>query len=335
VVLPSLAHCTEYSHDANPTAACVTGDATSDVEITDVAFTPDGKLLFSAGEDGRVKVWTWDGATLASDTEVLTTTGGFTSLSVSPDNKLIAAGAITGQLTIWNIIATWQVAAQLTGISNDLNGIAFAPDNTLYAVDDNRSFFVYTSANVAPKSSMVLRTFPFIVATSPTVSNGSYWVAIGYEDGDASLINVNLGVLSAEIPFTVSPGISGVYALKFSFDGKLVASGTADGSFGIWNVPAAGSTATPTPASPAIAITTDFVWNAAFHPSNAYIAIADGSAVTNRRLGIWNVATGALQASVPLTSLTYQPRVVTFSPNGRALVVGEHNCGKILVCVDP
>jgi len=56
--------------------------------------------------------------------------------------------------------------------------------------------------------------------------------------------------------------------------------------------------------------------------------------MSNRRMAIWNLATGAMQAAVPLASLTYQPRSVAFSTNGAALVVGERNCGKILVCTD-
>jgi WD40 repeat protein len=334
-MVPSLAHCTEYIHSVNQTAGCLSGDPATDVEITDVAFTPDGKLLFTAGWDSRVKVWTWNGSVLAPEGHDLPTGGGLTSLAVSADNKLIAAGAVGGQLTIWNIIPTWQVAANLTGIANDVNGVAFGPDRTLYAVDDMQNFFVYTSANVAPKSTMMLRTFPFVIGASPTLSDGSYWLGIGYEDGDASLINVNGGTLGAEIPFSVSLGIAGIYAMKFSFDGRLVASGADDGSFGIWQLPAPGSGAPPTALSPAINLSTDFFWSAAFHSSNAYIAVADGSQPSNRRLAIWNVATGALQASVPLTSLGFQARSVAFSPNGRALVVGERNCGKVLVCVDP
>ena len=92
---PSLARCTEYVHNSDPSAACVAGDPNTDVEITDVAFSPDGKLVYTAGTDSRVKVWTWDGANtnLTAAGHELDTTGGFTALAVSSDNTLVMAGS--------------------------------------------------------------------------------------------------------------------------------------------------------------------------------------------------------------------------------------------------
>jgi hypothetical protein len=37
---------------------------------------------------------------------------------------------------------------------------------------------------------------------------------------------------------------------------------------------------------------------------------------------------------VPTTFYNQRPTAAVFSPDGRTLVVGEHNCGKILVCAD-
>jgi len=330
-LLPSLAHCTEYVHNMNPTAACVSGAAATDVEISAVAFTPDGKYFFSAGEDARVKVWTWNGSTLAVEGTVLGAVPGLTSLAVSADSKLVAIGTPGGQVNVWNVGGSWMIAGALTGVAGDVEDLAFGPDNTLYVTDNLKNLYIYTTANLAPKSMTVLSDYGFEVTTSPRESDGTYWLGIGYEGGNSALQKVSAGALDVAAPFAVSPKVSGVYALVFSPNGRLVASGSDDGSFGIWNVPLP---APPAPNTPRVALSTDFVWNAAFHSSSAYIAIAAGSTLANRQLAIWNVATGALQSSVPLTAMTNQPRSVTFSPNGAALVAGERNCGKILVCVD-
>lgn len=333
---PSLANCTEYDHDVNPSATCATGDGTvADVEITDVEFTPNGKLLFSAGEDGRVKVWTWDGTTLTAEGHELDTSGGFTNLAVSPDGKLVAAGSTAGNLTVWNVGGTWSIAANLTGIAADVNDLTFSPNSQiLYVGDSDGNLTSYVQTSLAPASQMVLRTAtsPFAVTASPAESDGSYWLGIGYGDGNAGLIHVAGGTLGTEVPFTVSPSVTGgIYTMQFSPDGRLIETGAQDGSFGLWSVPL------PSPASPhlpAIAISSDFIFGAAFHPSGASIAIGAGGSDSDRQLGLWTVATGAMLSAVPQTLLSYRPTAVAFSSDGTTVVAGEHSCGKIIVCAD-
>jgi WD40 repeat protein len=332
---PSLAHCTEYGHDLDPAAACVTGDANTDVVITDVAFSHSGKTLYTAGVDSRVKVWVWDEATLSLTAEghELDTSAGFSYVAVSPDDKLVAVGSTGGRLTIWNVGGTWSIAGNLTGITGDIYGVAFSPDSkTLYAIDTDGNLTSYVGT-VSPTVVTLLNpvSVPFVLDASTIESDGSFWLGVGYSDGDASLLHVVGGNVGPEFPFTVSTGLSGTYTMRFSADGTLVESGTDDGSFGIWSVPL------PTPAnprSPPIAITTDWIYGAAFHPTGASIAIAAGGSDANRQLGIWTLATGAPMSAVSNSALSYRPTAVAFSPDGTTLVAGEHSCGKLIVCAD-
>jgi WD40 repeat protein len=338
---PSLALCTEYVHNFDPSAACVTGDPSTDVEITDVAFSPDGKLVYTAGNDSRVKVWTWDGVngTLTAEGHELQTTGGFTALAVSSDNTLVLAGSQNGGVTAWNVGTTWSIAGTLMGLTADVNGVAFAPGSTnknftIYTADADSNLKVYNLTSLSPVSTVVLRTTatPFTLSASPAASDGSYWLAIGYDDGDASLLDVDAqGHVGDEVPFTVSTSVSGVYTSRFSPDGTMLEAGTIDGSFGIWSVPLPSAKA---PRAPQIAVGTDSVFGGAFDPTSSYVAITGGLTVCTRKIGIWNVATGAPRATVPTAFYNQRPTAAVFSPNGKTLVVGEHNCGKILVCAD-
>lgn len=333
---PSLAHCTEYSHDVSPNAACVSGDGITDVDITDVAFTHDGKLLFTAGEDSRVKVWSWNESTLGLTAEghELDTSAGLTYLAVSPDDKLVAVGSPGGRLTVWNIGNSWPIAANLSGIGGDIYGVAFSPDSqTLYAIDTDGDLTSYVETSTAPDQTTALNSLavPFVLGVSPTESDGNFWLGVGYDNGDASLIHVVGGARGPEFPFTVSGTSSGIYTLSFSPDGLSVESGSDNGSFGIWSVPL------PTPASPRspkIAVTTDWVYGAAFHPAGNAVAIAAGSDDDDRQLGIWSLTTGQAVSAVSKAQLSYRPSAVTFSPDGTTMVAGERECGKVIVCAD-
>jgi WD40 repeat protein len=338
---PSLTHCTEYVHNASPSAACVTGDPNTDVEITDVVFSPDGKLLYSAGTDGRVKVWTWDGtnALLTAEGHELGTSGGFTVLAVSSDNTLVLAGSQSGGATAWNVGTTWSIAGSLMGLTADVNGVAFAPGSTnknftIYTADSDSNLYIYNLTSLSPVSEVLLRTTasPFTLSASPAASDGSYWLSIGYSDGDASLHDIDgQGYVGTETPFSVSTSVSGVYTTRFSPDGSMLEAGAIDGSFGIWAVPLSTSKA---PLTPQITVGTDSVFGGAFDPTSRYVAIAGGLSVGTRKIGLWTVATGASLATVPTTLFTQRPTAVAFSPNGTALAIGEHNCGKILICAD-
>lgn len=78
--------------------------------ISDMAFSPDGKLLVSASglDDGLVKVWdTQTGA-------LLHTLAGEDYVSFSADGKLLATGNVGGPVLIWDVI-TGKVLHTLNG----------------------------------------------------------------------------------------------------------------------------------------------------------------------------------------------------------------------------
>jgi WD40 repeat protein len=325
-------NCTEYNHSADTMGTCTPSSdfnvpGVNDAAITDLAFSLDGRYLFSAGNDGRVKVWTWNGTTLVPEGTPLETDS-FTYLAQSPDGRRLAAGSRHGNITVWNL-ADFSVVATLTGVTADIYGLVFSPDSsTLYTIDAGGSLTTFTTMSMAAASTMSFSPLtPYVLAGSTTESDGTYWLAVGYDDGDASIFNVDAGSFATEIDFSVTPSFTdATWTLQFSHDGRFLAGGAQDGSLGIWPVPLTG----PNPISPGIAITASYIDAVAFSPSGASLAVAAGKEAGDALLGVWDVASGAMRARVQ--NLTYRPYSVAYTIDGSTIAAGMRNCGRILIC---
>jgi len=104
--------------------------AHSSLFIEDLEFSPDGKMLASAGFTEGIKVW--DVATGAEVFRFVDQYNGAEGVSFSPDGKLLATR--TGAyLTNLFDISTWQVIHTLDGETTYSGGVAISPDGKFLA----------------------------------------------------------------------------------------------------------------------------------------------------------------------------------------------------------
>jgi hypothetical protein len=110
----------------------------SGVSVSSVAFSPDGKILAVADEEGGTHLWN---AATGRRLATLAGAGGGTavdSVAFSPDGKIVAAGDDAGTTYLWNP-ATGQLLTTLhdPGRQASAESVAFSPDGKTLAVGDN------------------------------------------------------------------------------------------------------------------------------------------------------------------------------------------------------
>ncbi len=94
--------------------------------INTLAFSPDGKNLFSAGYDSRIWIW---GITASAVAREMGLDGGpIISISLTGDGSLLAALCIGDKTVKILDTRTWKEAAQLEGVSYPAGSVSFSRD---------------------------------------------------------------------------------------------------------------------------------------------------------------------------------------------------------------
>ena len=101
-------------------------------EATIVAYSPDGSVLASGHQDGRVQLWDAEtGAQIATLDPANDRLPSVNDLAFSPDGSLLISASSDGTAKVWDL-RTGRVTRRLTH-ADAVNAVAFSPDGSTVA----------------------------------------------------------------------------------------------------------------------------------------------------------------------------------------------------------
>jgi len=316
-------------------------------EVWSVAYSPDGRTLAAADDEGKLKLWdtatgkelavlsghdggilsvAWshDGrklVTASSDTTVklwdadtgqaLATLTGHTkrvnAAAFSPDGKKLATGSDDGTLRLWDASTGTQLMTIQSG-AKWVRCLAYSPDGRRVATGLSNEPCVKLWDAATGQELLAFNT-PLGLVWSVAFSPDGTRLATGGNDRTARLWDANTGRELASFKGHTSD----VRAVAWSPDGKRLATGGADRTTKLWDAATGEELA---------ALKGHFgqVWSLSFSPDGRELATCSDDFTVK----LWEVT-----ITLELTTLKTNVKVgsVAFSPDGRKLATGGRGNG--------
>lgn len=295
--------------------------------ISTISFSPDGRLMATAGAEGRIRVWDFEHLTFKGYCEGHS--GIVRSLAFSPDGRFLLSAGHDHTIRRWD-----PSALRSRGLWSEKIGLGlavYAPDGKSILSATEKAINLWRPEPPSPAERLPQASGRGWLSVSPN----SRWLVrstMGSEPDAATLIDLR----NEKPPKLLRYKATFSHSLAFSPDGRFLAVGDLerDGLVGIWNTQLWDSS--DDIQEPFAYLTNHFeAGSLAFSPDSQILAVAglsfqphaprNPSHATNR-LAFWRVGSWQNVDLLPnagaAANESHAAATVRFSPDGRLIALG-------------
>ncbi|WP_442484113.1 protein kinase domain-containing protein [Aeoliella sp. SH292] len=275
--------------------------------ITGLEFAPTGTTLYSSSGDNTCGQWDVASGNEVAD-GVLAHPDWVAAMDLSSDGRLMLTACEDGKVRVWDL-ATRQVIAEATLDMGSATGVALSHDGQRCLVTSSENQSVWLWDWNADRQTNLADTRPIV----ETKAAGTLWTARFTPDGqriltiggnDARIVDLE----NDRVMLRFSPH-GAVAAIAATDDGKLVATGSWDGTAKLWDV------ATQRSVRQLVGGHTGYINSIDFSPDGSMVATASDDGTVR----LWKTTSGELLPAV-IDGHTGSVHTVRFSPDGMQLL---------------